>query len=90
MIRNAGTAEYQFVAPNSQAAGRAVCPYCSGWHRRSDGAPATEACDARYVRVRRVAICVRGRPTSFGAGVRVPNPSEISAAIDHAIGVITG
>lgn len=88
MIRNTKTAEYQFAAPGSQAAGRAVCPFCSGWHRRSDGAPITESCDARYLRVRKVAIFVRGKPVSFGAGVRVPSQAERSAALEHAFNVV--
>lgn len=83
-IKNVGTAEYDFVLPNGQAAGRAVCPFCQGWHRRSTGEPITEACDARYLRVRKVAICVRGRPISFGSGVRVPTQAEKDAAMAHA------
>jgi hypothetical protein len=87
-IKNVGTAEYDFVLPKSQAAGRAVCPFCQGWHSRSTGEPATEACDARYVRIRKVAICVRGRAVNLGAGVRVPTQSEKDAAVAHAFGVV--
>ena len=89
MIRNVGTAEYQFVSANSQAAGRAVCPFCMSWHSRATGAPISdEACDARYVRVRKVSICIRGKPAGFGTGVRVPTTSEKSASITHAEGVV--
>jgi hypothetical protein len=91
MIRNVGTADYQFVQAKHQAAGRAVCPYCMAWHLRSTGAPeGDEACEALYVRVRKVAIVVRGKPTHFGAGVRTPTSSEIKSAVAHAVGVITG
>ena len=82
------TAEYEFVNPKTQAAGRAVCPYCSAWHSRSDGSPITEACDGRYVRVRRVAIVVRGKPVSLGSGVRPPTQAEIAAAIQHASNIV--
>ena len=82
------TAEYEFINAKTQAAGRAVCPYCSAWHRRSDGKPISEACDGRYVRVRRVAIVVRGKPVSMGSGVRPPTQSEISAALAHAANIV--
>jgi hypothetical protein len=82
------TAEYEFVGSKAQAAGKAVCPYCSAWHRRSDGAPITEACDGRYVRIRRVAIVVRGKPATFGAGVRPPTQAEIDAAVEHASNIV--
>ena len=89
MIRNTGTAEYQFAEPGTQAAGRAICPFCNAWHSRSTGAPiGAEACDARYVRVRRVAIFTRGKPLSLGSGVRVPTASEKSAAMTHAHNVV--
>ncbi len=79
---NAGTAEYLFV--NAQAAGRAICPYCQGWHLRDTEESDEGDCEARYLRVRRVAICVRGRPSGLGTGVRVPTAEEKQAAVDHA------
>jgi len=88
MIRNVGTAEYEFVT--TQAAGRAICPFCQAWHERSDGMPDSGDCEGRYVRLRRVAIVVRGRPAGLGTGVRVPNSQEKKDALDHAFGVAFG
>jgi hypothetical protein len=88
MIRNVGTAEYEFVA--TQAAGRAICPFCQAWHDRAGGTPDAGDCEGRYVRLRKVAIVVRGRPTGLGTGVRIPTALEKKEALEHAYGVAFG
>jgi hypothetical protein len=87
-VRNpAPNVEYDFVS--IQAAGRAVCPFCGAWHSRSSGATIEGgSCKARYIRLRKAAILVRGKPLSMGSGYRVPDSGEISVSLEHAVNVV--
>jgi hypothetical protein len=75
--------EYEPV--EAQAANKAICPYCHGWHSRSDGTPLVGNCNGRYTRSRQTAICVRGLPVGLGTGARVPSTDEVTTALLHAI-----
>lgn len=79
-----GNAEYEFV--ETQAAGRVLCCYCNTWHKSSDGEPmdAANNCLARFMRLRKVAVMVRGTVKSRGGGYRIPLKAEIDAAVAHA------
>jgi hypothetical protein len=75
--------EYETV--KYQAAGRAVCPYCNGWHRKGGGPmDGASKCPATYVRTRQLAICVRAVSSAMGGGYTVPSDDEIKLALNHA------
>ena len=76
-------AEYEYV--QTQAAGKALCPFCGHWHRASDGAPMEGDCVARYLRFRKVAILVRGVVNRRGGGYQVPGQRDLDRCLQHAI-----
>ena len=80
-------AEYEFVT--RQAHQRALCPFCSGWHRASDGAPILGDCVGRYVRVRKAAFVVRGIPNTragvVGGERVVPGGRNLDRAVAAAV-----
>ena len=80
-------AEYEFV--QHQAAGKALCPFCNGWHDAATGAPLDPegTCVARYMRVRNTAIVVRGVVNQRGGGYQVAGQRDRERCMAHAFAI---
>ena len=75
--------EYEYCA--KQAHEKALCPFCCGWHRASDGLAMQGPCVSLYVRHKSTAIIARGIVKARGGGYRTPSGRELDRALAHAV-----